>query len=216
MKWQALLLSIFAFAILAAAGPDDCGDPMMPPPVKKISCGTFLEDLGCKWEHDFINCVQQCRRQKGKNRLIYHNHRYYDISVAEYDEIMKAEEKQSACASSESTVTATTTKTVAAIEATKKAGQITAKKTAFGTVFRTVTRVARQPSVETGLAATQTSSDLWWTYTKAIGPSATTEAARSADEDDDSTDDEDKTSHPRLDLYCAKTSQVVKCRVKCG
>lgn len=196
MKWQALLLSFFGFGLLAAAGfapdPDACGDPAMPPPVKKISCGTWLEDLGCKWDSDFVSCIQTCRRQKGMNRLIYHNHRYYDISVAEYDRIMRAEENKSAHAS-EFTVTATTTKTVAALKATKKAGvhhtskktsvhhtskktgvHHTSKKTASETVFRTITHVARQPAVET---AAQTSSDLWWTHTKAIEPSAPAIAA---------------------------------------
>lgn len=177
MKWQALLLSTLGFGLLAAAGPDPdaCGDPAMPPPVEKISCGTWLEDLGCKWDSDYISCIQTCRRQKGMNRLIYHNHRYYDISVAEYDRIMNAEKKKQSARAEEFTVTATTTKTVAAIKATKKAGvhhtskktvvHHTSKKTAFETVFRTITHVARQPAVETGLVAIQTTDNKGcWTF----------------------------------------------------
>ncbi|KAK6002775.1 hypothetical protein QM012_001525 [Aureobasidium pullulans] len=221
MKWQTSLLPILSFGLLASADPEDCGDPMMPQPVHKISCGTWLEDLGCKWSHDFVDCVQTCRRQKGLNRLIYHNHHYYDISEAEYDEIIKAKEKQqsASCVSSEYGATVT-------VEATK-AGSVdhtTTRKqtTGFETVIRTITHAARQPPAvsETAAAATQTSSDLWWTHTKAIGPSTTTGAVNLKDEvddDNDSTDDQDhEASHPHLDLYCAKTSQVAKCRVKCG
>ncbi|KAG9518493.1 hypothetical protein KCV07_g5454, partial [Aureobasidium melanogenum] len=218
MKWLVLLLFTFSFGLLAAAGPDPdaCGDEVMPPPVDKISCGDSLSDLGCKWYSDFISCIQTCRHQKGLNRLIYHNHRYYDISVEEYDKIMDAEAKASA---SKSTV-----KT----KATKKSGaSSTGKKSGFKTVTRTITHVARQPSAEaevagtqtfstlfrtvTPTAAAQTSSDSWSTSTKAIEPSAT-RAAEPEDEDED----EDEPHHPRLDFYCQKTSQVVKCRAKCG
>ncbi|KAG9594427.1 hypothetical protein KCU77_g6058, partial [Aureobasidium melanogenum] len=226
MKWLVLLLFTFSFGLLAAAGPDPdaCGDPVMPPPVDKISCGDSLSDLGCKWYSDYISCIQRCRHQKSLNRLIYHNHRYYDISVQEYDKIMDAEAKASACK----------TKTAVATKATKKAGaSSTGKKSGFKTVTRTITHLARQPSLEaevagtqtfstlfrtvtptvtaqtSNLAATQTSSDSWSTSTKATEPSAT----RAAEPEDE---DEDEPHHPRLDFYCQKTSQVAKCRTKCG
>ncbi|KAG9578560.1 hypothetical protein KCU77_g13055, partial [Aureobasidium melanogenum] len=206
MKWLVLLLFTLSFGLLAAAGPDPdaCGDPVMPPPVDKISCGDSLSDLGCKWASDYISCIQTCRRQKGLNRLIYHNHYYYDISVEEYDKIMDAEAKASA---SKSTV-----KT----KATKKAGaSSTGKKSGFKTVTRTITHVARQPSVEAEVAGTQTFSTLFRTViptstsTKAIEPFAT-KAAEPEDQD------EGEPHHPRLDFYCQKTSQVAKCRAKCG
>lgn len=211
MKLLALLLLTFSFSLLATAKPDPdaCGDPAMPAPVDKVSCGDFLSDLGCKWHSDRISCIQRCRHQKGLNRYIYHNHRYYDITVEEYDKIMAVEEKASACKSK--TAGATKTKT------TKKHGaSSTGKSSGFKTVTRTITHVARWPTeLEAETSGTKTFTKGWSNGTPIVASRTSDLAATQTSELED--EDENEPHHyPRLDHFCQKTSQVVKCRVKCG
>ncbi|KAG9650728.1 hypothetical protein KCU95_g14365, partial [Aureobasidium melanogenum] len=215
MKWLVLLLFTFSFGLLAAARPDPdaCGDKVMPPPVDKISCGDSLSDFGCKWYSDYISCIQTCRHQKGLNKLIYHNHRYYDISVEEYDRIMDAEEKASACKTKTAVKTKTTKRKTAGASST---GQ----ETGFKTVTRTITHVARQPSVEAELVGTQTFSTVWSNGTPIVASQtsdlAATQTSSISAGAEPGDEDEEEAHHPRLDFYCQKTSQVAKCRVKCG
>lgn len=215
MKLLALLLVTISFGLLAAANPDPdaCGDPAMPPPVDKTSCGDFLSDLGCKWDSDFISCVQRCRREKGLDRLIYHNHRYYDITVEEYDRIMAAEEKAAACRTKTALKTKTTKKADASSTGKKTGASTTSKKSGFKTVTRTITHVARWPT-ELQAAGTKTFATVWSNGTPIVASKTSDLATTQTSEPED--EDEYDTHHPRLDHFCQKTSQVAKCRVKCG
>ncbi|KAH0363860.1 hypothetical protein KCU65_g7206, partial [Aureobasidium melanogenum] len=205
MKWFTLLLVTISFGLLAAAKPDpDCGDPHRPWPVEELTCGDSLSDLGCKWHSDKVACIQRCRHQKGLNRYIYHNGRYYDITVEEYDRLMAAED----CKSKTAVKTKTkTTKKHGATKTTKKAiASSTSKETGFKTVTRTITHVARWPT-ELEAAGTKTFTKVWSDGTPiVVFPTGTSTGA----------EPEEEHHHPRLDHFCQKTSQVAKCRVKCG
>jgi hypothetical protein len=146
MKVQTLFLSTMGFDAMAKAGhPDNEG--IKP---SQVSCGDHSEDVKCGWQSwfessplmadrddNYVSCIQVCRHRNGLNRLIYHNDRYLDMSLEEFDEYLKAEESgfNATIAS-----TATVTKVAATVTV---GGQSTSS--GFKTVFRTVSSAA-QPS----------------------------------------------------------------------
>jgi hypothetical protein len=157
MKKQALLLSLFGFGATAMATiPDGAGmEPL------KITCGSWLRDKKCAWdatmeqhlwadhEEEFVQCIMSCRHEHGLRRLIYHQGRYFDISLEEYDGMLKAGTSASVSAA---VVTVTETAAAAAAAPTRTLiwdgphSSALPGSSDFKTVIRTVTKSAAQAS----------------------------------------------------------------------